>query len=149
MGTPKTLYGATRTVPATGETGWGSDGSNFCDDLIDGVQGTTALKGSVVVPYSLQKTPETLAASATLTPTHPEQLVSGSGGAVTLSVTNAIADGSQVGEVFKIKGTSASNTVTIPDGANTKLNGAAIIGLNTYLTVEWDGSDWCEVARNN
>lgn len=148
MGTPKTLYNVTRTVPAVEEQGWSVDMSAYTSDLIDGVEGTSTKKGSIVVPCLPPKAPETYAAGGTITPTHPEHVISGTPGAVTLTPFVAIGNGSKVGERLRLKGGHATNTVTILDAANTVMNGLVTLGLNESILFEWDGNDWIELSRS-
>lgn len=119
-------------------------------DLALGVDSTALKKGSVAIPKKKPKaSTDSLPAAGTLNPTAAEHRVQGTPGAVTLSAVTAIGDGQEDGERLSLKGTSNTNTVTILDGANTKLNGAMILGQYDYLELEWDGSDWNEVARSN
>lgn len=118
-------------------------------DLITGVDGTTWKKSSVAVVCLPPKTAATYSASGTITPTHPQHVISGNGSAVTLSATTAISDGSKTGEILVLKGNSDTNTVTILDGANTKLNGSITLALNDKIELEWDGTDWVERWRSS
>lgn len=72
--------------------------------------------------------------------------VAGSGGAITLSATSAIQNGSDTGDTITIVGTSETNKVTIPDNANTQNVGDASIELGNKDSVEyrWDGTDWIQ-----
>ena len=40
-----------------------------------------------------------------------------------------------------LEGTSNTNTITIVDNANTKLNGNVVLGLNETLTLMWNDTD--------
>lgn len=148
MGTSKTLYGTVDTVPATEDEGWGDDVTRFLIDLIDGVEGTSIKKSGVVIPKVVNKAAAVYAAAGTVTPTHPEHVISGDGVAVTLSAVTAIGNGTAVGERLVLRGNSDTNTVTILDGANTVLNGLVTLALNDYIELEWNGSDWTEVSRS-
>jgi hypothetical protein len=145
----KSLFGTTRKIPEQGERFWGPDVTDILVDLIAGANGTLTQIGTIVVP-ALPSTNTTLAASATLTPTYPVHRVSGSGGAVTLDATTAIADGSVNGQKLIVRGTSATNFVTIPDGANTDLNGDMILEQYHQIELIWStsASAWIELARN-
>jgi hypothetical protein len=89
-----------------------------------------------------------LAASATLTAIRNWHRVSGNGGAVTLG-NPAIADGQANGQILLLTGTHASNTVTLLDANNVRLNGNITLGLYDALFLIWDDTvgDWIEVAR--
>lgn len=145
------LYGETRAMPLDDERGWGAQVRGVLIDSMDGLDSISRLQDSGVAFLKLESTDSTLAASATLTPTHPIHRVAGSGGAVTLSATTAIADGTIADQVLVLQGTSDTNTVTVPDGANTALNGLAILSDGTSLLLIWDAtnSKWRELSRNN
>lgn len=79
--------------------------------------------------------------------------VAGNGAAVTLDTDPAIADGSYDGQWIVIKGTHDTNTVTIADACNTRLQGgtSVTLGLGDTLFVMWDAGDslWDEVSRSD
>jgi hypothetical protein len=85
---------------------------------------------------------------STITPSKSFLLLT-PGGAVTLSNTTAISDGSVVGQLLVLK--CSQNSVTVPNNANTKLGGGAdrTLGANDVLTLIWDGTDWFEIAFAN
>lgn len=149
MGIPRDLYGSVRTVPVLEDEGWGDNVTSYDLDLITGVEFTTSKKGSLALQCLPPKTPATYLTGETITPTHPEHVISGNGGPVTLSGVTAIADGSKNGEILVLKGAHATNTVTILDAANTALNGPVVLGLNDKISLKWDGSDWVEQWRNS
>lgn len=149
MGIPKTLYGQVRTVPVTEDEEWGDDTTSQFIDVIDGAEGTSLKKSSVVIPKVVNKAAAVYAAGGTIAPTHPEHVVSGDGVAVTLSAVTAIGDGSAVGERLVIRGNHATNFVTILNGANTLLNGSVTLELNDYIELEWNGADWVETNRSS
>ena len=65
---------------------------------------------------------------------------------ITLNATTAIATGSDIaGRVLILQG-NGGFTVTVPDSANTRLNGAIILGNNDLLTLIWNGADWAQVS---
>lgn len=149
MGYSKTLLGNTVTIPETGDTNYGANGTAILDDLVDiGDQSFTMISG-VVIPYHAA-TSSVLAAAATLTPANVVHKVSGSGGAVTLSGTTAIANGSVNGQVLILQGDHATNTVTIQNGANVQLRGEIVLGLYDFLCLRWDTTigDWIEMSRS-
>lgn len=148
------LYGETRPVPLTDERGWGDTVTGILGDGIDGLDSTTFLQTSgvaVLKPESNVATPNSLAAGATLTVTHPAHYVVGSGGAVTLSAVTAIADGAVADQELEIFGTDDTNTVEIPTGANTLLNGPVTLRSMDCIRLKWNatGSVWREVSRSN
>lgn len=150
MSYDKTFWGTTRKVPDRAhEDGWDSVMTGVVDDLIDHAEQSSFLSaGGVPVPYLLAAS-NTLAASATLTRTHPLHKLTGSGGAVTLSAVTAIADGTKDGEVLRLAGAHAVNTVTILNGANTDLLVPSItLGLGDELELRWDAtsSNWIQVT---
>ncbi len=91
----------------------------------------------------------TLTNGATLTPTTGYMRIAGSGGAVTLNATTAIANGSESGLILILEGTSAGNTVTIPNSANTIIGANRTLGLNDTLTLIWNGANWVQLAFSN
>lgn len=151
MPTPKTLHGSTVNVPIKDETDWGSEVSGYEATLIDSVDGATLLTSTGVTLVKFEVTTGTLAASATLTATHPIHRIAGASGAVTLDVTTAIADGQVDGQLLILKGTNDTNTVTINDAANTNLNGPVTLTAGDQIELWWDstGSEWTEIGRNN
>lgn len=68
---------------------------------------------------------------------------------VTLSATKAIVDGTFIGQVLLLKGTSDVNTITINDNSNTKLVANRTLGEDDTLMLIWNGSDWIEVSFSN
>lgn len=150
MGIADTVFGKNVTIPETDDRNWGAQGTTILQDIITWadalgylISGEGALR--------LKSTDSTLAASATLTPTHPVHRVDGSGGAVTLDGTTAIADGSVAGQVLVLIGTHATNTVKVPNSANTRLNGSVTLALGDVIILWWDSTDsnWVEFTRNN
>lgn len=146
-----TYSGTTYPIPETDEVDWGETMTNFEVQQALGSNTTscvlaTANQGA----HRAVATSTTLAAAATLTQTYARHKVDGSGGAVTLSGTTAIADGTFDGQILIIQGASASNTVTIQDGANTRMNGNMLLALGSVLTLVWDlaDSNWVELWRS-
>lgn len=74
--------------------------------------------------------------------------VVGQAGAVELSA--AFPDGSHVGQEIVLVGTDATNTVTVPNGINTKTaNGQSVtLGAGDTLSLVWYGGDWIETSRS-
>lgn len=150
MSITKSLFGTNRVIPQTPERNWGAQVTSILSDLIDGVDKTTLLQAAVGL-LKMASTDTALAAAATLTVTHPWHRVNGSGGAVALDGTTAIGDGFENGQLLVLTGTDAVNTVEVPDGANTDLNGKIVLGLGDAIFLIWDNarSVWQELTRNN
>ena len=148
----KDLYGRTRRIPETRERPWGNDVTDMLEDMIDGIDGLAFLSGTTLLWRLSAASASTLANSATLTPTASWHRISGSGGAVTLDSTTAIADISATGgTLLMLTGQSDSNTVTIPDAANTALNGDVTLADGESLFLIWDATSslWREVGRSH
>lgn len=141
------LFGTDRNVPETGERGWGDDVTDLLVTLAEAVDATVS--NSTTPSPRLASASASLAALGTLTPTAATMLVSGTPGAVTLSATTAIADGPTDGQLLLILG--GANAVTIPDGANTSLNGPATLTQDAALLLRWSDSlsRWIEISRSN
>src|SRR5665213_1019170 len=65
---------------------------------------------------------------------------------VTLNATTAIANGTTIGAVLILEGSSDVNTVTVPGGANTRLTAAHPLGSADTLTLIWNGLNWVQTA---
>lgn len=83
-----------------------------------------------------------------------EAWLAGSGGAVTVTKTPSVTAGSNDGEILKLIGTSATNTVTLQDQSNLassglSLNGNWIGAKDSVLTLHWDAAQslWVEDSR--
>lgn len=75
------------------------------------------------------------------------KFITGSGGAVTVTASPQIAAGTTVGQTLRLVSESATNTVKLQDGTGLSLNGAWVGGLNSVISLLWDGSVWVEVSR--
>lgn len=152
MSIPKTLLGALRQVPQTGETGWGSEGTQILVDLIDSNNITVQklASGSLVFVLNVATAPA-LAAGATLTPTATVMRVLSTGGLVTLSAVTAITAGEYDEQHLEVVGTDAVNRVTIPNAGIMSINGLITLGLGTRISLAWDNGAmlWREKSRNN
>lgn len=148
----KTLFGNTVSVPESGNPSVGVAATAILDDLIDQADASSTLLISGVVVPKRASTTTSLAAAATLTQTHPVHRVSGSGAAVTLSGTTSIADGVVDGQILKLVGNHATNTVTIQNGSNVQLTrGDITLAQFDSLTLAWNSTqgDWTEDARSS
>jgi len=66
---------------------------------------------------------------------------------VTLNTTTAISSGTTAGNVLVLENISTSFTVTINNGANTKLGASPrSLGPAGTLTLIWDGTAWNELS---
>jgi hypothetical protein len=148
MATPVNLFGVVRKIPANKERRWGSEVRSVLIDLSTWANGLGKLSGSAPL-IGFGSTDSTLAAAATLTPASIVHRVQGSGGAVTLNGTTAIANGTLTGQLLVLIGLSDTNTVTIQHGSNVRLNGNVVLALDDVLWLRWDGTDWLELSRNN
>jgi hypothetical protein len=150
MSIPKTLFGETRQVPETEEEDWGPEVTEQLSGTIDGTDNLACLSGANVFPRR-RAAASTLAAGATLTPTKPVHRVQGTPGVVTLSAVTAITDGAEDGQEVRLVGDHAASFVTVPDGANTALNGPVTLELGESLDLAWDAaaSVWRETGRSN
>lgn len=148
MSYPKTAFGNTYNVPEADDNNVGPDATAILDDLLDVSDGLGFITGSgIIIPYR-KSTTSTLAAAATMTPTHPAHKVQGSGGPVTLSGTTAIADGQKDGQLLTLQGDHATNTVSILNGSNVRLRGDITLGQYEAIDLRWDAAvgDWIEIA---
>lgn len=157
MGTPHELFGATRTVPAAGDTNWGDNVSGILTDLIKAMNLMATLVGDV--PYLIMsKDEQTVTAGGTVEISDDpakgaNRIVLTAGSAVTLGVSggaNTIDNGTKDGQTLLLVGTSDTNTVKLDsDHPNIGLNGDIILGLNDAIFLVWNASVWAEVSRSN
>lgn len=147
---PYSLFGTVRQLPLEDERGWGSTVRRVLVDLIDFANAFGIPLGGVLLPRT-EATTSSPAAGATLTATHPVLQVASPGGAVVLDATTAIADGAADGQLLTLMGTSDVDTVEVPDGANTEIQGPCILTDGDALSLRWDAtfSVWQELSRNN
>lgn len=87
-------------------------------------------------------------------PSINEAWLAGSGGPVTVTKTPSVTAGSTDGEILKLIGTSATNTVTLQDQSNLassglSLNGNWIASKDSVITLHWDATQslWVEDSR--
>jgi hypothetical protein len=122
-------------------------GSSSANPLIKGdfVNEWIEINGMLILD---ERNTTSYAASATITPNRSYERVQGTG-AVTLNATTAISNGSYTGQILVLQGKSNTNTLTVPDNANTKLAGNCTLGDDDTLTLLWEGSDWIEISRSN
>ena len=140
---------------AEGQIGWDSDNDKLY--IGDGAAVVEIAAGSSDTTIYAATTDTSLLATDTLTVSKTIERVVGNGGAVTLTDTPTIADGSD-GQMIIIQGTSDTNTVTFQDeaqAANTGLQLAGgqdmTLGLGDTLQLYYDSGDdnWYEVSRSD
>lgn len=151
MSIPQTLFGVVFTIPEDDEVDWGLQVTTLLVDICKGLNQVLGLSINGQGVPILVSTTTTLAAASTLTVTSPTHKVTGTPGAVTLSAVTAIANGDVVDQMVLIQGNHAVNSVTILDGANTRLNGNITLFLGQSILLRWDVTDsnWWEISRNN
>lgn len=146
------FLGDTRAVPETDEEEWGGEVTDQLFDLLTaGNRVFLLLAGGTIVEKEIRAA-STLAASATLTQTAPTHEVQGSGGAVTLDTTTPITAGEEDGQLLRLVGAHATNTVTIvASGTAAGLNGNVTLGLHDSIVLAWDAdnSTWEEISRSH
>ena len=150
MGISQALFGVNYTVPETPDRNWGAQVTAYNLAIMQALNtGYFSLNSNGVLV--LNSTVLALAASATITPARQAHYVASTGGAVTLDATTAIADGSIDGQTLFLFGNSNTNTVEVPNSANTRLNGSVILTLGDCLALQWNDTDsnWWEISRNN
>jgi hypothetical protein len=115
------------------------------------VNGTTRLDGHTTLGalFALSRVTVAPTAGSTLTPT-TSYLLLNPAATVILNATTAIANGSTIGDVLILEGTDDTQTVTIPNGANTSLAAASrTLGNDDTLMLLWNGSTWIEISFSN
>ena len=89
-----------------------------------------------------------LVAGFTLTPTSSYHTLSATA-ARDSNTSTAIKNGSFIGQILVLEGTSDTNTITIKNSANTVLGSDAVLGANDILVLVWNDTDWIEVTRSS
>lgn len=154
MPTIVSFDGQNYAIPSSGEVGWGDQVSSF---LIAVAQNTLVSGATVeeLIIESLTTTTQTdeqfavtVAEADTLDPVGTNIILTALDN-ITLNTTTAIDDGEENGQLLTLTGTSDTNTITIQDGANTRLNGDVILGNGETITLKWDATrKWVEVNRS-
>jgi len=147
MSISKELWGQTRLVPETDETGWGNEVTEQLGDMLDVTDAFSHLDSSDNIHMRLQATVSSLGAGATLTPTSPVHKVAGAAAAVTLA---GITAGAKDGQQLVLIGTDSTNTVTVSNSATVLLNGHCVLEEGDVLRLQYSLSAlaWVEVGRN-
>jgi hypothetical protein len=73
--------------------------------------------------------------------------IAGTAAPVTVTANPQISAATNVGQILRLIGRSATNTVTLADGNGLSLNGSWVGGLDSVLELVWDGTNWVELAR--
>jgi hypothetical protein len=145
---------ASNPVLAAGEAGFEVDTNRF--KIGDGTHAYNSLAYANSGGYTLNAslgTPNAITPSGGITPLHVQrelQFIIGSGGAVTITASPAIAAGTAVGQELVLHGTDNTRTVTFNTGTGVSLNGPIVMGATgagAALSLVWDGSTWFEVSR--
>ena len=114
--------------------------------------GNTTTNALIYTPSALQS----LTAGTAILANASTARIEGSGGAVTITATPTIANGTD-GQILMIRGTSDTNLVTIQDegalaGSNLQLstgvNFTFGIGDTLVLMFDADAGDWIEISRS-
>lgn len=148
MSVTKVLNQQTVTVPQVKETGWGEQMTNIAVTTIDMVNGVCAfVNGNSLHVFGSASV--SLTQGGTLTPTNTVMKIQGSGGAVTMSASTSISDGSRADQILILQGDHATNTVTITDLSNVRLRQAVTLQQYENITLRWDAvvQDWIEISR--
>jgi hypothetical protein len=112
------------------------------------VNGTARVDGHTTIGalFALSRVTVVLTNGSTLVPPTSYVLLDPAA-AVTLNATTAIANGSTIGDVLILEGTSDSQSVTINNAANTSLAAATrTLGNDDTLMLLWNGASWIEIS---
>lgn len=147
------LQGVTYSIPERKEKGWGSEMTTYLKELGSELDlAITAAAGGSLPSVGTTTTDATIVEGETITQAFGRYRIQGTSGAVTLSPSTAVTDGTTDGNVIYLQGTSDTNTVTVKDVANTKMPGGdCVLHDGDILQLVWDSglSLWLEVSRNN
>lgn len=75
--------------------------------------------------------------------------VQGSGGPVTVTANPRIAVGAWVGQQLTLTGCDDAKKLTLQNGNGLLLNGDIVLGADSDIDLEWDGTNWREEDRND
>ena len=143
------MFGTTYNLPENKERQWGSTVRSALINCMKALDAAVLLDVNDNISVIFERTNSTVTAGVTLTKvTTWHRLTAAS--AVTLGAVTAIANGTTDGELLILSGTSDTNTVTVPDAANTDLNGTWVGGLSDFLVLMWNSTttNWEEIFRN-
>lgn len=153
MGQTITLQGVTYMIPERKEKGWGSEMTTYMREVGEELETLIVATGGGLIPnVGTTTTTATISNSDTITQTHGRHRIEGDSSPATLDSGTAINDGATDGNILYLQGTHDTNTVTVPDGANTKLPGGnCTLRDGDILQLAWDSTLglWVEVSRSN
>lgn len=149
MSTTVDLYGTARVLPTTGEINWGAVVTTILVDLANGANGISSLLSGVAL-FQLLSASTAVADGGTLTQTHPVHVVTGNGGAATLSLVTPIA-APVSNSLLVLIGNDNTNTITIENGGTTQQNGQVKLYAGDVIVYIYNSTvaKWCEVARSS
>lgn len=75
--------------------------------------------------------------------------VKGTASPVTMTIDPQIDAGTDVGQMIRLVGTDVTDTITMPDGLGTRMNGGIELTQGSVIDLMWDGTVWNEVCRND
>jgi hypothetical protein len=147
MSITKTLFEQTRSVPETGETGWGLEVTTLLVDLIDWVDAHGVRIG--VSDFSIR-----LPTLQSIVEDGDELSVTG--GCHVLYTEDSpceitLGDGEEDGQTLVLRGNVAmvvSVLITSNLGAGRKFNGDVTLWASESISLRWDGASWVEESRS-
>ena len=155
MGTPQDLFGTSRTLPADGDTNWGSEVREILIDMMKAMDNMATMVTDDLPFLVMKPTPTTVtAAEYTLNVTNNRHDVIGDSAAVNLEKLKHGAEYKD-GQTLLLVGQSDLWTVEMDsdsDGVSRYIiNGDIILGENDAIFLSYDSSlgKWIEVSRSN
>ena len=155
MGTPQNLFGPSRTLPADGDTNWGSE---IREILIDMMKAMDNMSNMVTddLPFLVMKPAATTVTVAEycLAVVNNRHDVIGDSAAVNLEEIDTGAEYAD-GQTLLLMGQSDSFTVEMDSDDSTdsgyRINGDMILGANDAIFLAYDSSiaKWQEISRSN
>lgn len=117
----------------------GSNASSAAGGSLPTITGT-AVSGQAI----------TAAGGVTSAGTNSEiQYVVGSPDAVVVTANPQISAGVATGANLKLVGTDSTKTVSLNNGTGLILNGLCVLKQGSTIELVYDGTNWCEVSRND
>lgn len=125
--------------------------------IFAGIMAMAAIRSGTPI-VSSPSAAQSLAAGGTVSPTQRIARIVGNGGAVTLTSTPNISDGSYDGCEVIVQGTDDGNTVTLQDADTLPNSGLVLagsanctVGKGDILYLTYDANDdlWYEISRAN
>lgn len=123
------------------------DNRNEVQEDIDGIKADILLPKWSTAPLVI------LAAASVIRPEATIMNIAATvgGGAVTMTSNPSISD-SVNGQILVLRGSHATDTITLTDGNGMQLNGNITLGLNDTITLYYDAvvtNDWIELSRSD